>query len=119
MRRDLAETTDILHGNMNKMLERGDKVENLIRKSETLKSSARMFKRIVKKRAPTPPRGMSEKVKYSTLLSLGTIILAALAFGTNHMMTATVYPQLPNATAEQLRYDAILHPDQIYLSSRT
>lgn len=72
------------------MLERGDKVENLVRKSETLKESGRMFKRIVKKRAPTPPRGLSDKVKYSIYLTISTVLLAGLAFGTNNFLRATV-----------------------------
>lgn len=93
MRRDIVETTQTLHGNMNKMLERGDKVENLVRKSEVLKSSADMFKRIVKKRAPTPPKGASDKIKTSFALTAIALILVAVTVGTNQLITVKVYPQ--------------------------
>jgi hypothetical protein len=42
MRRDLVETTQIMHGNMNTLLERGDKVENLVRKSDVLAESGKV-----------------------------------------------------------------------------
>lgn len=42
MRRELVETTQIMHGNMNALLERGDKVENLVRKSDVLAESGKV-----------------------------------------------------------------------------
>lgn len=93
MRRDLVDTQNQLHGNMNMLLDRGDKVENLVRKSDTLKSAGTMFKRVVKKRAPTPPRGISDKIKVSFALSALALVLVGISVATNELLTAKVYPQ--------------------------
>jgi hypothetical protein len=108
----MVETTHILHGNMNTMLERGDKVENLVRQSDALKSSANMFKRIVKKRAPTPPRGISDKIKVSFALSTIALVLAGVAVGTNQLIAVKVYPQnSPQYPTPVDNVDACVPPD--------
>ena len=47
--KELDETTDILHKNMNDLLERGEKIDDLVDKSDHLSSNAKRFHKQAKK----------------------------------------------------------------------
>eukprot|EP00040_Diaphanoeca_grandis_P032199 m.194724 g.194724 ORF g.194724 m.194724 type:complete len:480 (-) comp32540_c0_seq1:49-1488(-) len=98
MRRDLAQTAQIMHANMDKTLERGDRVENLVRKSDILKNSGKVFRRVVKKHAPLPSRSISHKIKSSMVLSVVSVLLAASTFATNKMISTVINPTTTNTT---------------------
>lgn len=101
MRRDIAETAKQMHENVDSMLERGEKVENLVRKSDMLKDSGKVFRRIVKKHAPTPSRSITDKIKTSIALAICSVFLAALTFATNEMVRTTINPNDPNAAVNE------------------
>jgi len=48
----------------------GERVDHLVEKSEDLKHTSTRFRKIIKRKMPTPPRPASRRVKFSLVFSL-------------------------------------------------